>query len=531
MKFWTDAKISNKILYSIIATSLSLTLVLSLSSNYFVKRISLDSLQEKTASLATLTAETVKAAVQYSVNDDVEKVLNQLVSSDTDVGVVAVIIQGPKGDFTVSAKKTAKEFATVDLALPLKKLAADAPREKGEVKLLGGNRLQFVAAKMDLTSNDIISNGYLLLALNDTRSSHVLSIATATMTALSFTVMLIGTVCAFWLSSNITRPLKKAVGVANALAEGDLRSDVAVDSMDEIGQLMSALQYMVENLRDVILKTVNISDGIVTASNQLLTTSSEIATGAKSLASQTETVATASEQMAATSSVIANNCTRASEASQYSTHAANTGAVIVQETIAGMGIIAERVHLTSKTVEALGVRSEQIGDIVGTIEDIADQTNLLALNAAIEAARAGEQGRGFAVVADEVRVLAVRTTNATKEIGAMIKGIQKETSDAVKAMDVGVREVEKGIISSQKSGEALEEILNRIREASLQMVQIASAVEQQTAATSEVTTNIQQITHVVSLTAMGSVETAKAAAQLAGQAKKMQEMVGRFKLA
>jgi len=117
-----------------------------------------------------------------------------------------------------------------------------------------------------------------------------------------------------------------------------------------------------------------------------------------------------------------------------------------------MSVIADRVRQTSKTIEALGIRSEQIGDIVGTIEDIADQTNLLALNAAIEAARAGEQGRGFAVVADEVRALAERTTRATREIGEMIKAIQKETRGAVNAMEEGVQEVGKGAASSKKRG-------------------------------------------------------------------------------
>ncbi|QEM69983.1 methyl-accepting chemotaxis protein [Geobacter sp. FeAm09] len=339
-----------------------------------------------------------------------------------------------------------------------------------------------------------------------------------------------GVVLAVVIARAIRRPLEEGVEVAHRLARGDLTMEVHVLSRDETGQLMTAMKEMVENLRQLITRTADISASIASASNQLHSTSEQIATGAEEVASQTNTVATASEEMSATSGDIARNCTMAADAARQTTDSATAGAEVVNETIGGMNVIAERVRQTSKTVEALGARSEQIGDIVGTIEDIADQTNLLALNAAIEAARAGEQGRGFAVVADEVRALAERTTKATREIGEMIKAIQGETREAVHAMEVGVSEVEKGAVSSQKSGVALDEILGRINEVGMQINQIATAAEEQTAATGEVTTNIQQITDVVQQTARGAEETAAAAAQLANQAQELQSLVSRFKL-
>jgi len=321
----------------------------------------------------------------------------------------------------------------------------------------------------------------------------------------------------------------EVVAITRRVADGDLsmRIDITGKRSDS---LMAAMNTMVANLRDMVAHTVDISSVIAAASAQLHQASAQIATSAEEVAAQAGTVATASEEMSHTSHDIANNCGQAADASQQSTSAANSGVVVVQETIDGMNVIADRVRQTAATIEALGSRSEQIGEIVGTIEDIADQTNLLALNAAIEAARAGEQGRGFAVVADEVRALAERTTKATHEIGNMIKAIQTETMAAVREMETGVVDVEKGAVSSRKSGEALQEILGSISETSMQISQIATAAEEQTAVTNEVTMNVQQITEVVSQTARGAEETADAASQLAAQAKDLQGLIQRFKL-
>jgi methyl-accepting chemotaxis protein len=318
--------------------------------------------------------------------------------------------------------------------------------------------------------------------------------------------------------------------IAQSVAGGDLSTDVRVERRFE-GSILWEMKVMVENLRGLVEKTVDVSSGIASASSQLHANSDQIATGAEEVAAQASTVATASEEMSCTSADIARNCTLAADLSNQTMDSANDGAAVIQQSIKGMNLIAERVRRTSGTIAALGSRSEQIGEIVGTIEDIADQTNLLALNAAIEAARACEQGRGFAVVADEVRALAERTTKATREIGEMIKAIQNETRSAVHAMEEGVQEVAKGAESSQKSGQAIEEILGRINEISMQISQIATAAEEQTATTGEVTMNIQQITEVVQQTARGAEESAAAAAQLSEQSRTLQSLVENFKLA
>jgi methyl-accepting chemotaxis protein len=235
--------------------------------------------------------------------------------------------------------------------------------------------------------------------------------------------------------------------------------------------------------------------------------------------------------MAATSNDVAHNCAMAADGSHRANDSAMTGSSVVQATMAVMNSIADRVKESARTVENLGAQSDQIGEIVGTIEDIADQTNLLALNAAIEAARAGEQGRGFAVVADEVRALAERTTKATKEIGAMIKSIQHQTRGAVASMGDGVKEVERGTAEAAKSGQALEDILEQINAVSMQVGQIATATEEQTVTTSEISNKIQMITQVMQGSSDVAKDAAAAAGELAEMAEELRQIVGRFRLA
>ena len=319
-------------------------------------------------------------------------------------------------------------------------------------------------------------------------------------------------------------------GVIGRVADNDFTARCQVQGHDEIDLMGDKFNQMVEAMREMISTILQSSHQLAAASSQMRSTAGEIASASEEVACQTQSVATASEEMSATSTDIARNCNLAAEASKRTAVTATEGSKVVAESTNGMNTIAERVRQTSVTITALGTRSEQIGQIIGTIEDIADQTNLLALNAAIEAARAGEQGRGFAVVADEVRALAERTTKATREIGEMIKAIQNETYSAVKAMEDGVIEVEKGADLSQRSGQALEDILERINEVTSQIHQIATAAEEQTATTGEVTNNIQRVTDIVKGTARGAEETSAAAAQLASHAQDLQRLVGRFRL-
>ncbi|MDD2736110.1 MAG: HAMP domain-containing methyl-accepting chemotaxis protein [Desulfuromonadaceae bacterium] len=362
----------------------------------------------------------------------------------------------------------------------------------------------------------------------DANEQHAVTIS-ITIIVISFIIVL---VMVTLLIRSIKRPLTQIEDLVKDIAqgEGDLTKRLTYIGNDELGAICGSFNQFIEKLHGIIGMISATSTQVAASANQLNTTAERIATGAEEVAAQAGTVATAGEEMSATSGDIAQNCQMAAEGAQRASQSATNGAGVVERTVAVMSQIAEKVQESAKTVESLGERSDQIGAIIGTIEDIADQTNLLALNAAIEAARAGEQGRGFAVVADEVRALAERTTRATKEIGEMIKAIQRETKGAVAAMEQGVEQVEAGTVEAAKSGDALRDILDQVNDVATQVNQIATAAEEQTATTSEISNNMQQITQVVQDTASGAHQSATAASQLYGNAEELQRLVRQFKL-
>ncbi len=317
---------------------------------------------------------------------------------------------------------------------------------------------------------------------------------------------------------------------AEQVATGDLSIVIDVESRDEIGQLSQSFEKMVASLRELIGRLADSSAELSRSAADMQNNASQMANGAEEVAGQATTVATASEEMSATAGYIAQNCVMAADNAKRTIEAASHGASVVEGSIQVMHRISDRVKSSAVTVEELGAKSDEIGSIISTIENIADQTNLLALNAAIEAARAGEQGRGFAVVADEVRALAERTTKATKEIDMMIKVIQQNTKTAVAAMEEGVAEVETGTGEAARSGQALRNIQEEINGVNMQVQQIATAAEEQTATTREISANIHQINQV----AYGTVEQARAtfgtAQHLARLSDELHKVVGQFRL-
>jgi len=349
--------------------------------------------------------------------------------------------------------------------------------------------------------------------------------------AMSLVAVGLGLFLAVFTSRLIAGPVQQVALVARQVAGGDLtHEDLKVYAEDEIGELARSVNEMQANLREMIGSVSASIERIATASEELSANAASQAQGADTQKQRTDQVAEAMQGMSSTVAEVAENSSHASEASRKAADTARQGGVIVEDMLVKMRGIADSVAQTAKKVEGLGQRSNQIGEIIGTIDDIADQTNLLALNAAIEAARAGEQGRGFAVVADEVRKLAERTRRATKEITEMIQSIQTETQGAVEVMQAGTQQVKLGVESTTRAGASLREIIQTSEAAGALVTAIASAAAAQRGATQEISANIEQIADITQGTAAGAKESAKAINELSTLAMDLQAMVGKFKV-
>ncbi len=344
-------------------------------------------------------------------------------------------------------------------------------------------------------------------------------------------VILLGVFLAVLISRRISIAIRKLVTRTEAIAAGELTGDtLASDGDDEIGDLTHGINQMQSNLRTMIESVVTTTERVASASEEISANATEQAQGAELQKDQTHQVATAMQEMSATVMQVSENSNRAAEASLQAANTARRGGGIVDQTLIKMRTIAETVGATALKVQELGKSSDQIGEIIGVIDDIADQTNLLALNAAIEAARAGEQGRGFAVVADEVRKLAERTTKATKEIAMMIKNIQSETQSAVEAMFAGNRQVDEGVATTTEAGNALRDIIEMAERVGEMITHIAAASTQQSGATEEVNANIEQISRITMDAASGAQQSARACQELSNLALDLQNLVSQFKL-
>ncbi|MGD8782569.1 MAG: methyl-accepting chemotaxis protein [Ignavibacteria bacterium] len=324
--------------------------------------------------------------------------------------------------------------------------------------------------------------------------------------------------------------IRKGTTVLDEVAKGDLTVRMTGEYYNNYKGYQGQINNVGESLENIVKQVTDAVSATASASEQISSASEEMASGAHEQSSQTNEVATAVEEMTKTIIETSQNTDNAANAARKSGNVAKEGGEVVKKTVEGMIRIAEVVKRSADTVQELGKSSDQIGEIVQVINDIADQTNLLALNAAIEAARAGEQGRGFAVVADEVRKLAERTTKATQEIADMIKQIQKDTNGAVKSMELGTEEVEKGRQLADKAGKSLTEIISGAEEVVDLITQVATASLEQSSTAEQISKNIESISSVTEQSAASAQQVAHAAEDLNCLTNSLNEMVSRFRL-
>ncbi|HEU0234210.1 MAG TPA: methyl-accepting chemotaxis protein [Gallionella sp.] len=348
--------------------------------------------------------------------------------------------------------------------------------------------------------------------------------------ACSAVALILGFAAAFMIARSITKPIKQAVEVAEHIAGGDLTRQIEVKTSDEVGKLMRALKEMNDSLRSVIVHARENSDRVTAAAAELSSSAGQVSASSQHQSEAASSMAAAVEEMTVSINQIADHADDAHKTSVESSTLAHKGGEVIHDTVSDMNLIAESVNESSRLVQALSQQSEQISEVVKMIKEVAEQTNLLALNAAIEAARAGEQGRGFAVVADEVRKLAERTAKSTLEISSMIEKTHGGIHGALHSLQTGVERVNAGVAKASQAGDAVTQINSGAQMLVGTVNDISAAIKEQSEASNEISRHVEKIAQMAEENHAAVDETAKTAHQLEKLATDLHETVGRFKV-
>jgi methyl-accepting chemotaxis protein len=402
--------------------------------------------------------------------------------------------------FTMSQQKSWNEFISVRNEfknLPAEMFHLRSGEDWNKANYWLGTKAAPRASKiLSLLSEMKLSQDQLLS--NDISEAHSLvQTLKSTLIFLTLTSLILGVVCSVMFSRDLLIRLSVILRRAKHIAAGDMAgAPLTVKGKDELSDLTSAINQMSLSLSDLVQKAADSMVEVSKGTNKILVANQEMASGINEQTAQMEQIAAAVEELSNSSSEVANNCVNASDSSTKALELAKSGDSIVQNTLAQMVLIKDAFDDSSTAITSLSQQSKEIEDILSVIKGIADQTNLLALNAAIEAARAGEQGRGFAVVADEVRQLAGRTTEATSEVEGAIESMRRETENAVSMMAEGSVKVEQGVAMTNDAASALGNIITSVDNVVEQIQAIAATAEEQSMTTIEVAQNTESVSTV-----------------------------------
>lgn len=353
-------------------------------------------------------------------------------------------------------------------------------------------------------------------------------VATTAIISVAVIASLLTVLLAWLLTRSIVAPLSRAVNAAQVIATGNLTKLIEIEGDDEATRLLEALVIMQKNLRETIEMISGSATQLASAAEELSAVTEESSRGLQQQNGEIEQAATAVNEMTVAVEEVARNAVSTSQASEQSTEIARQGRDKVVQTVQSIQLMTQDVKAASTLVEGLAEQGRDIGKVLDVIRSIAEQTNLLALNAAIEAARAGEAGRGFAVVADEVRALAHRTAQSTREIEQMVAGIQSGTTDTVQSMALNTSRTQNTLELARAAGDALEQITDAISQINERNLVIASASEEQAQVSREVDRNLINIRDLATQSAAGANQTSAASHELSRLAVDLNGMVSRF---
>ncbi|NOX08753.1 MAG: methyl-accepting chemotaxis protein [Gammaproteobacteria bacterium] len=343
-------------------------------------------------------------------------------------------------------------------------------------------------------------------------------------------ILLFASFISWYIVRSIVQPVSLMRDVLELMDQGDLTHQVDYHSDDEIGEMVVTLNKSIVTQQKIIATVSNTVDELSSAGEEMSVITGQTSQTIHEQRGETEQVATAMTEMTATVQEVATNITHAATAANDASDQTKAGSVVVQQAIAQINTLAQQLELSAEAIQEVEKNSEAISTVLDVIKGIAEQTNLLALNAAIEAARAGEQGRGFAVVADEVRTLAGRTQQATEEINKMIDQLQAGAKKAVEVMEQSRAQSQSAVDFASQSGDALQTISTSVERINEMSAQIASAAEEQSSVSEEINCNIVRISDMSNKTAEGAEETATASQDLARMAASLQGLVANFKV-